>query len=635
MHWDRRFAGRSGIREVLLHRSSPSTRVSRREVLAGAAAGAAAAALPRPAAAQQWTSAHGLSVFGDLDMPADFKAFPYVRLDAPKGGTFAQDTQGPFNSLNPFILTGDAPGSVSVIFDSLMTGSLDEPDALYPLVASSVAFSPDRNALRFPLRPEARFHDGSKLTAADVVWSLNTLKAKGRPSIRQLLRDLDSVTAEGDHAVVIRLKPGRSRQLPLYVAGLPIFSSKYYANRPFDESTLEPLLGSAAYRIGKFEPGRYISYDRVPDYWAKDLPVNVGQYNFDVIRYEYFGDRAVAFEAFKAGVYTVREEFTSSIWSTGYDFPALNEKRVLRQAIPDHRISGIQGWFFNTRRATFKDPRFREALGCCFDFNWTNANLMYGAYKRTQSFFEKSPMKAEGAPSERERALLEPFRGKIPDEVFGTPFTPPESDGSGQDRALLKRAMELFAAAGCKRDGSTLLGPDGKPVQMEFLDFSSALERHTQPFIKNLKLLGVDARMRIVDPAQYQRRLEDFDFDVITQRLVMANSPGEELANMFGSEYVNVRGAQNMIGLADPVVDALIARAQTAESREDLIAICRALDRVLRVGRYWTPHWYNPNHWIANWDVFGRPERSPRYDTGMATTWWWDAERAKNAPGQK
>ncbi len=579
-----------------------------------------------------------MSVFGDLAMPADFKAFPYVRVGAPKGGVFSQDTQGTFNSLNPFILTGDAPGSVSMIFDSLMGGSLDEPDAMYPLVASAVAFSADRNSMRFPLRHEARFHDGSKLTSADVVWSLETLKAKGRPSVRQQLRDMESVTAEGEHAVVIKLKSGRSRQLPLFVAGLPIFSSKYYATRPFDESTLDPLLGSGAYKIGKFEAGRFISFDRVPNYWGKDLPVNAGQNNFDTIRYEYFGDRAVAFEAFKAGVYSVREEFTSSIWSTGYDFPAYNEKRVLRESIPDQRISGIQGWFFNTRRATFKDPRFREACGCCFDFIWTNANLMYGAYKRTQSYFEKSNMKADGMPSERERALLEPFRGKVPDEVFGLPFLPPESDGSGQDRALLKRAADLFAAAGCKRDAnSTLMGPDGKPVQIEFLDFSSALERHTQPFIKNLKLLGIDARMRVVDPAQYQRRLEDFDFDVITQRLVMANSPGEELSSMFGSEAANVRGSQNMIGLADPVVDALIAKAQTAETREDLIAICRALDRVLRAGRYWVSHWYNPNHWIAHWDLYGRPERSPRYDTGMTATWWWDEERAKkNAPsGQK
>ncbi len=365
--------------------------MSRREILVGAAAGAVTTALPSMAAAQQWAGAHGLSVFGDLDMPANFKAFPYARVDAPKGGTFAQDTQGPFNSLNPFILTGDAPGSVSIIFDSLMTGSLDEPDALYPLVASSVATSPDkRTPCAFELRPEARFHDGSPLTSADIVWSLETLKAKGRPSIRQLLRDLDSVTAEGDHVVVIRLAPGAARDLPLIVAGLPIFSSDLRDGRPFEESTLEPPLGSGAYKVGKFEAGRYIAFDRVPDYWGKDLPVNVGQNNFDVVRFEYFNDRPVAFEAFKAGAFTVHEEFTSSIWSKGYDFPAFREKRVVRQAIPDHRISGIQGWFFNTRRATFKDARFREALGCCFDFNWTNANLMYGAYKRTQSFFENS-----------------------------------------------------------------------------------------------------------------------------------------------------------------------------------------------------------------------------------------------------
>ena len=612
----------------------------RRELIAGVGAAVAVSTLRSGRAAAQadgWTTTHGMSVFGDLAMPADFKSFPYVRADAPKGGVFSQDTQGPFNSFNPFILSGDAPQMVSMIFDSLMSGSLDEPDALYPLVAQSVAVSPDKNTMRFSLRPQARFHDGSPLTAADVVFSLTTLKAKGRPSIRLMLRDLDSASADGDHAVVVRFRSGRSRQLPLFVAGLPIFSAKYYATRAFDQSTLDPPLGSAGYQIGKFEAGRTISFDRAPDYWGRDLPVNVGQNNFDTLRFEFFGDRAVAFESFKAGVYTVREEFTSSIWATGYDFPAFNERRVVRETIPDARISGVQGWFFNMRRPTFRNPRFREAVGCCFDFAWTNANLMYGAYHRTQSYFEKSPMKAMGAPDDRERALLEPFRDKIPAEVFGEPFVPPDSDGSGQDRALLRRAMDLMASAGCKRDGATLLGHDGNPVQIEFLDFSSALERHTQPFIKNLKLLGIDARLRIVDAAQYQRRLEEFDFDIITQRLVMANSPGEELASMFGSEYVNVRGGQNMIGLADPAVDALIARAATAGSREDLVSICRALDRVLRAGRYWVPHWYNPNHWIAHWDVFGRPAQSPRYDTGMASTWWWDEERAKkNAPaGQR
>lgn len=602
--------------------------LTRRALVVGVGA-SALSRYARAAAPADWSVSHGMSVFGELSEKADFAHFAYVRPDAPKGGVVSQESYGPFNSLNPFILSGDAPEGIEIIYDSLLTSSLDERDALYPLVAKSVATAPDKRSIRFELRPEARFHDGSPLTAKDVVFSLQVLKEKSRPTIRQALRDLESVTADGDHAVIVRLGEKASRDLKLIIARQPIFSAAYYAKRRFEEATLEPPLASGPYKVGKFEAGRYIAFDRVPDYWGKDLPVNVGQNNFDVVRFEYFNDRPVAFEAFKAGAFTVHEEFTSATWATGYDFPAFREKRVVRGEIPDANISGIQGWFFNTRRTALKDPRVREAMGYAFDFAWTNKNLMYGAYTRTESYFENSDMKARGLPGPRELALLEPFRGKVPDEVFGEPFVPPHTDGSGQDRALLRRANDLLTKAGCKRSGMNLLLPDGKPIEVEFLDFSSALERHTQPFIKNLKLLGIDARMRIVDAAQYQRRLEDFDFDIITRRLSMAYSPGEELRALFGSEAANTRGSRNLTGIADPVVDALIAKALQATTREDLVAICRALDRVLRAGRYWVPHWYKPTHWIAHWDVFGRPERSPKFSPGIINTWWWDEARAK------
>jgi microcin C transport system substrate-binding protein len=610
----------------------PGVTVTRRNLLAGGAATALLTSSQTRAvfAAQDgWTTSHGMSVFGELAEPADFKAFAYVRTDAPKGGVVSQESYGTFNSLNPFILTGDAPDAVEMIYDSLMTQSLDERDAYYPLVAKSVAISPDKRTLRFELRPEARFQDGSKLTAKDVVFSLNTLKSKAAPTIRQALRDMEEVTAEGDYAVVVRLAPNASRDARLIIARQPILSAAYYETHKFEEASLDKPLGSGPYMVGNFEAGRYIAFERVKNYWGRDLPVNVGQNNFDVVRYEYFSDRPVAFEAFKAGTFTVHEEFTAANWATGYDFPAFREKRVVREEIPDANISGIQGWFFNTRRPMFKDRRVRDAIGYAFDFVWTNKNLMYGAYTRTTSFFENSDMKAVGKPDARELALLEPFRGKVPDEVFGEVFVPPVSDGSGQDRALLKQASEILQQAGCVRDGGILKGPDGKPIEIEFLDFSSALERHTQPFIKNLKLLGIDARMRIVDPAQYQRRLEDFDFDVITQRLSMSYSPGEELRALFGSEAAETRGSRNRTGVSDPVVDALIAKALVVNTRDELVVICRALDRVLRSGRYWVPHWYKPTHWIAHWDVFGRPDRSPKFATGIVSTWWWDDARAK------
>jgi microcin C transport system substrate-binding protein len=347
------------------------------------------------------------------------------------------------------------------------------------------------------------------------------------------------------------------------------------------------------------------------------------------VRFDYFADRPVAFEAFKSGAFPVHEEFTAANWATAYDFPAFREGRVKREEIPDENISGIQGWFFNLRRPQFKDARVREAIGVCFDFRWTNRNLMYSSYIRTQSFFENSEMKAKGPPDDAEKALLEPFRHELPAEVFGEPFVPPVSDGSGQDRALLKHANDLLNAAGCKRVDGSLMLPDGKPFEIEFLDFSNTMERHTQPYIKNLALLGINARLRVVDPAQYRQRLENFDFDLMVQRLVMSFSPGEELRALFGSDAAKMIGSRNMTGITNPVVDALVSKALVASSRDELVHICRALDRVLRAQRIWVPHWYKPNHWIAHWDVFGRPQKSPRYDPGIISTWWWDSDKAK------
>ncbi len=572
---------------------------------------------------------HGLSVFGDLALPADFKSFDYAKADAPKGGSVSMDVPGTFNSLNAFILRGDPATGMDNVFDSLLKNSLDEHDALYSLVARAVRISPDKLTYQFLLRPEARFHDGSPLTAKDVAFSLDLLKTKGHPRLRLLLRDMASATPEADDVLTVAFAPGRSRQVPLLVAGLPIFSSAYYAKKPFEETTLEPPLGSGPYKVGRFEQGRFIGFDRVADYWAKDLPVNVGQNNFDTIRYDYFADRAVAFEGFKAGAYTVHEEFKSATWATGYDFPAIRAGYVLRETIPDENISGIQGWFFNIRRPALKDPRVREAIGDCFDFAWTNKNLMYGAYQRTTSYFENSDMAAKGPPDAAELALLEPFRDKLPPDVFGDAVTPPESDGSGQDRALLRKANALFLAAGGKRDGGALTLPDGKPFAIEFLFDETGLVPHTQAFVDNLKQLGIDARIRIVDPAQYKSRLDAFDFDIITERLVMAWSPGEELRDYFGSEAANVAGSRNLVGVSDPVVDALITKAIAANSRAELVTICRALDRVLRAGQYWVPHWYKPSHWIAHWDLFGRPDKTPRFSPGIESTWWYDDAKAK------
>jgi microcin C transport system substrate-binding protein len=588
-------------------------------------------------AASQESETYGLSIFGDLALPPDFTHFPYVNPTAPKGGEIAlqvSSTSGnqnftTFNTLNIYILKGDGAAGMGLIFDSLMTGSGDEPDSLYGLVARAVRFSADKTVYRFLLRKEARFQDGSPLTARDVAFSLNILKTKGHPSIRQPLRDLDAAEAEADDVVMVRLKPNHSREAVLIIAGQPIFSATYYANHPFDETTLEPPLGSGAYKVGSFDAGHYIAFERAQDYWGKDLPVNIGQANFDRIRFEYFGDRKVAFEAFKAGVFTFREEFTSSVWATGYDFAAVKDGRVKRESLPDESPMGTQGWFMNIRRGKFKDVRVRQALGLAFDFEWTNANIMYGVYRRTISYFQNSPMAAEGKPAPQELALLDPFRDELDPSVLGEVYVPPVSDGSGQDRELLRRAAQLLSDAGCKRAGTALTLPDGKPFEIEFLDFDNALEPHTAPFIKNLKLLGIEARYRVVDAAQYKRRLDDFDYDIVTSRFGLGLTPGEGMRSTFGSEAASLPGSHNISGIANKAVDALIEKALVAGTREELTFICRAIDRILRAGHYWVPMWNKPNHLVAYWDLFGRPERGPRYETGVVSTWWFDEEKAK------
>ncbi|KQO66757.1 extracellular solute-binding protein [Methylobacterium sp. Leaf89] len=609
---------------------------TRRAVVAGAGALGATLVLPPPVRAAARTS-HGLSSFGDLKYPADFPNFDYVNPDAPRGGRFsaqlaatlgnqASDT---FNTLNIYVLRGDGAAGMNLTFDSLMVRALDEPDALYGLLARSVEISEDGLTYRFSLRPQARFHDGARLTAHDVAASMRLLKEKGHPEISQVIRDLAEAVAEDDATVTLRFAPRRSRDLPLFVATLPVFSATYYAKRDFEASSLEPPLGSGPYQVGRVEAGRFIELERVKDYWGAELPVNVGQNNFDAIRYEYFRDRQVAFEAFKGGAFTFREEFTARVWATGYDFPAVQEGRVRRETVPDARPSGTQGWWMNTRREAFRDPRVREAIGLCFDFNWSNANLMYGAYLRTASYFENSDLKATGRPAPEELALLDPMRGDLPAEVFGEAWSPPNSDGSGQDRALLSRAVALLREAGCTRDGGVIRLASGKPLEIEFLDNDPVFQPVTQPFIRNLGLIGIRASIRLVDPSQYQARVKDFDFDLTARRFASGLTPGPELREAYGSRAAGTPGSSNLAGIANPAIDALIERVTEATSRTDMIHAARALDRVLRAGRYWVPMWYKADHRLALWDVYGRPAKGPTYDLGAPSVWWYDAAKAR------
>ena len=581
-----------------------------------------------------------MSSFGDLAYPPDFPHFNYVDPNAPKGGTFSQI--GPdrqfnqnfltFNSLNSYILKGDAAQGMELTFASLMARSGDEPDAMYGLAAAKVRRSADGLTYAFMLRPQAKFHDGTPLTANDVAFSLNVLKEKGHPIISQSLREFVGAKAEDDATVIAMFAPKRARDVPLFVAGLPIFSRAYYTTKPFDESTLDVPLGSGAYKVGRFDAGRYIEYERVRDWWGADLPVGRGQNNFDIVRYEYYRDRDVGFEGFTAGSYLFREEFTSRTWATRYDFPALKDGRVKRDTLPDDTPSGAQGWFINTRRPKFADPRLREALDYAFDFEWTNKTIMYGSYQRTVSVFQNSDMMAKGPPSAEELALLEPFRGSLPAEVFDEPYVPPVADGSGQDRPQLRKAAQLLNEAGCTIVNGKRVLPGGERITIEFLIDEPTFEPHHAPLIKNLATLGIDASLRIVDPVQYRARRDGFDFDITIDRFGFSATPGDSLRSYFSSQAAALKGSNNLAGIANPAIDSLINVIIAAQTRPALVAACRALDRAIRAGRYWIPQWYKASHWIAYWNVFGRPPAQPRYFRGIPDTWWYDAGTTGNKP---
>ncbi|MBX9591577.1 MAG: extracellular solute-binding protein [Hyphomonadaceae bacterium] len=584
------------------------------------------------AVSAQAADRHGLSAFNELKYPADFKHFDWVNPDAPKGGRLA--LIGPvarttFDSFNGFILKGDAAQGLELLFDALMTRAYDEPDAVYGLVAQSADLAPDRSSVTFRMRPEARFADGTPLTSADVVFSFDILKAKGHPNIRAQLRDVAGAAALDAHTVRFDFTGSLARDLPLVVAGLPILSKTYYATREFDQTTLDPPLGSGPFRIGDHNQGVFVSYRRREDYWGKDLPVNRGRFNFDEVRYQYFRDRAAELLALQAGEFDLREEFTALAWVTGYDVPAVKSGKLLRTTLPDASPSGAQGFFLNTRRARFADVRVRKALDTAFDFEFANKTIFYELYTRTESFFENSPMKASGKPSAEELALLEPFRDSLAPEVFGEPYRPPVSDGSGKDRKLLQAADKLLNEAGWTVKNGARVNAKGEVFNLEFLIVDPTSERISSNYVENLKRLGLAISIRRVDPAQYQRRVKSFDFDVVTARYSLRLTPGVELASFWGSETANVDGSLNLAGIANPAIDALIGKVVGAKSRAELEVATRALDRVLRAGHYWVPQWYKAAHHIAHWDRFSWPVTKPRYERGIVDTWWYDAAKAQ------
>lgn len=575
-------------------------------------------------AAEEPEPAHGIAMHGDLKYGPDFTHFDYADPDAPKGGTVTFSAIGTFDSLNPYILKGVPAAGLGLVFQTLTTQSEDEPFSEYGEVAESIIVPEDRSWVAFDLRPGARWHDGEPITVEDVIFSLETLKTKGHPFYRAYYKNVVKAEKVGERRVKFTFEGGINRELPLIVGQLPVLPKHWYEGRDFERATLDPPIGSGPYRIERVDAGRTIVYRRVADWWGADLPVNRGRYNFDEIRYEYYRDSDVALEAFKAGQYDIRLENTAKLWATGYDSPALEKGWIVREEIPVERPAGMQGFVFNTRRELFRDPKVREALAWAFDFEWTNSTLFYGAYTRTDSYFENSELEATGLPGPKELELLEPFRDRLPPEVFTKDYEPPKTDGSGNIRDNLRVALRLLREAGWKVENGRLVNAaTGAPFRFEILLVSPAFERIAGPFVKNLERLGIEASIRTVDTSQYQNRLNDFDFDMIVGVWGQSLSPGNEQRDFWSCEAATTPGSRNYAGICDPVVDTLIDRIIQAPTREDLVAACRALDRVLLWGHYVIPHWHIPYIRIAYWDRFGRPQTLPRHDIDLFA-WWVD-----------
>jgi microcin C transport system substrate-binding protein len=600
------------------------------------AAALVAGCFAAPAPAEDgMTKSHGVSTFGDLKYGADFAHFDYVNSDAPKGGTARYATVGTFDTLNPFQLKGNKAIGMGLTFDTLMAASYDEPDSEYGLVAESIEIAQDRTWAQFDLRKEARFHDGTPMTPEDVIWTFDALKEHGDPHYRIYYGDVVKVEKIAERSVRFSFRNGENRELPLILGQLPVLSKKYWEGRDFEKTTLEAPLGSGAYKVETVNAGRDISFRRVPDYWGKDLAVNRGRSNFDLVRYDYYRDRQIALEAFKAGQYDIREEFTSKNWATGYDSPALRDGLFKMDNIPNKMPQGMQAFVFNIRRPLFQDRRVREAFDYLFDFEWTNKNLFYGAYKRTGSYFPNTDLAATGLPTPDELKILDKYRGEIPDEVFIKPYEPPKTDGSGNIRENLRQALGLLKEAGWSVKGEKLVNDKtGEPFVFEFIDFEADFDRILLPYKQNLARAGITMNLRTIDLAQYQNRLNKFDFDMTTTRFPPTLSPGNEERELWGSTAADEEGSNNIIGIKSKTIDNIVDMLVGAHSRAEQLTATHALDRVLLHSHYLVPCWYQSSFHVAYWDKFSRPKVTPPYV--LATdTWWIDPTREKTIEEKK
>lgn len=584
-------------------------------------------AFPAAAAEPVIHRGHAISMFGEPAYPPDFEHFAYVNPEAPRTGAMRLGVTGTFDSFNPYVIKGNASAAGEA--ETLTVPSADEPFTQYGLIADEIVWPEDRSWVEFGLRPEARWHDGRPITVGDVIFSLETLKTKGAPFYRFYFGAVGSVTETAPGRVRFDFNQAGNRELPLIVGQMPILPKHYWETRDFERSTLEPPLLSGPYRITAFEPGRFVVTERVEDYWGRDLPVNVGQNNFQRIRYEYFRDDTIQRQALKGGAVDLRLENQAKAWALDYDVPAVREGWLLKEEIPHERPTGMQAFVLNTRRPAFAEPKVREALSYAFDFEWTNRVLFFGQYSRTESYFANSELASQGVPEGEELALLEELRGKVPERVFGPAYQAPVTDGSGWPRGNLETALALLGEAGWHvRDMVLVNDATGEPMRFEILLVSQAFERVVLPFVRNLKRLGIEASVRLVDESQYINRMRDFDFDVSVVVWPQSESPGNEQQTFWGSEAATTPGSRNYAGIADEAVDALIAAVISAPDRDSLVARTRALDRVLLWSFYVIPNWYSGVDRYVFWNKFSRPEVTPDRGTSLSF-WWFDAEKAE------
>lgn len=605
------------------------------------AAGAAICGLALATAAraeEKVITSHGISTFGDLGLPADFTHLPYVNPDAPKGGELSESWVGGFDSMNPFSVKGRAAIGSTIMLESILTGTADEIGASYCLLCATLEYPEDRSWVIFNLRDDVKFSDGTPLTAEDVLFSFETLRTKGLNDFRVVFNQYVAGAEVLDpHRIKFTFVEGvPTRDLPETVGGLPVFSKAHYEANGFDlaESSLKPWLGSGPYVAGKIDPGRSVTYLRNPDYWGEDLPINRGQNNFDVIRYEYFSDPNAAFEAFKAGVYTFRVESSSKQWATGYDFPRALDGTIVKAELPSGAKAPGQAFVFNLRRELWQDPKVRQAIGLMFNFEWTNQTLFYGLYARVTGFWENTDLAATGTPSPEEVAILQPLvdEGLLPASILTDEVAMPAVSNPDRqlDRRNLRAASALLDEAGWEVGGDgRRRNAEGKLLTLEILNDNAQFERLISPFVENLVALGIDARMVNIDGAEMEVRTRNpnYDFDLITDHVSTSYIPGAELKQYFGSETADV-SVFNSMGLKSPAVDRLIEVVIAATTREEMEAATRALDRVLRAEGFWIPQWYNNRHWVAHYDMYAHPDEIPPYVLGETSFWWYDAEKA-------